>query len=473
MLDNSPALPTAASILPLEETLEIRLQCLIVAAIAFLLSARLDGFPQDNTQWIFQLSLIPYTGGLLWLGWLFFRSELLYHWLKRFFPPALRLIERSRLSQLNFIVVLGFELITLGLLFFQNSFFGRFGYKLNLPLTGLVFLLVFGGAFAVFRQNARPVYGLWFVVFAYGLVQVLTIISFPLNPNRSDLLPLIAGADTNFLHGLAPYTNYTLESGTLPLTYLPGTWLAYLPVVGLGGDPRLLNLLLVVASLLLVYYGSAPASPAKALFMLSIFAFNPYFQYRHEIYYAPLWLMLAACFGLLNRRKPLLALVFLAFAITMTQFAWIIAPFILGHIFKTYRWRTAAGSCLIISAICTVIIGPFILWTPEAFFYGVLTHWNESNSFSARTANLSYFVSKIISVRNLQIVQAVVVLSVLALSAGRLKSLGECLKWAIVALTLFIIFNILIWSYFYLTIIWLLILASLTLGKEAQVASSA
>ncbi|RRR77234.1 MAG: hypothetical protein EI684_01745 [Candidatus Viridilinea halotolerans] len=75
-----------------------------------------------------------------------------------------------------------------------------------------------------------------------GLVtRLFCIQQIVLDPRQSDMLPLVQLALQNLTAGQSPYAIYTMP-WELPLTYMPLTWLAYLPTYLLGLDLRLTNL---------------------------------------------------------------------------------------------------------------------------------------------------------------------------------------------------------------------------------------
>ena len=373
-------------------------------------------------------------------------------------------------TSITLIVAFVFELGTLGLLVFEGRYFASFGYSLNYPLLVGVYAVILGGLGWLWFNRRRgksgdelkPVYLLYWLLAAYLLVGLVSIVWFPLNPKRSDMLPLIIEAGHTFLNGQSPYRVYPLVSGAIELTYLPGTWLTYLPAVALELDVRLMSLLYVVGTALILYWGCLASERSKILILISVFVLNPYLQYRHEIYLAPYWCVMAASLVAFRKNRPLWGVFFFGLSITMSQFSWIMLPFLGLYLYRNFGIRLLALAGGIIGLVVALLVGPFIAWTPQTFISGVLTHWNEATGVNARTANFSYWAAKLVGIKNLQLVQAALLILLFGLALFRVRTLAEALGWMAVALITFIVFNLLIWPYFYLSLFIILLAHLLT-----------
>src|SRR5438552_4019029 len=83
-------------------------------------------------------------------------------------------------------------------------------YKLNLLLAGTLFVLLASGfAWCRFSRVSLETF-FFFVLGAYSLVYLLSIISFPLDVGRSDMLPIITLSNQNILDGHFPYSLFFL-----------------------------------------------------------------------------------------------------------------------------------------------------------------------------------------------------------------------------------------------------------------------
>lgn len=114
------------------------------------------------------------------------------------------------------------------------------------PAMPLVHIIGFSiGGLLLWFAIIRPpplTWLIWLAVSLGSLVRVMSFSAIPIEPSRGDMLPLVQGALANFLAGESPYTIYTMP-WELPLTYLPITWLAYLPAYSLGVDMRVTSVL--------------------------------------------------------------------------------------------------------------------------------------------------------------------------------------------------------------------------------------
>jgi hypothetical protein len=298
------------------------------------------------------------------------------------------------------------------------------------------------------------VFGVAVVAFVVG--QVVCIASFPLHPVRSDMLPLIASAARRLLDGHSPYGIYPFGRG-LPLTYLPVTWLAYLPAVWAGFDLRAVSVACSLTAAALLVGGVEPKDRPIAASLASVFLLAPYLQYRHDLYLSVWWLGLSATFLFLRRRRFVGA--GLAFGVSMlaSQFSWLLLLFLLVYLWRAEDTRIAITVAALALGVLAVGVGPFLLASPRAFVDGVFHHW--SGITGVDTINLSYPLLEVGSRRITQVVQLVVVGAVALVALVRREpKLRDCLGWMVVALLGFTLLNQVIWTYFYLNVAFLLVL---------------
>ena len=119
--------------------------------------------------------------------------------------------------------------------------------------------MVFGGALLLLASNFwRPEessagYFFGTVIVSYVAVYLLSIWSFPVNVQRSDMLPLLSEAGKVLLGGQNPYRIYQFPSETVFLNILPGTVLAFVPAVLTHLDLRFVNIIYVSILALIIY----------------------------------------------------------------------------------------------------------------------------------------------------------------------------------------------------------------------------
>ena len=273
------------------------------------------------------------------------------------------------------------------------------------------------------------------------------------------MLPLLLAANRSLLTGTDPYHLYTFPTEAIFLTYLPGTLLAYLPATLLHVDPRLLNLLFVLALALILL--RAIARPHRYAFavLLGLWLLSPYLLYRHELYTEPHWLATIAALLLLARGRLIWPAVLFGLGVSLSQFSWVLFPFFLLFLRERHGIRAtllAAGTAL---ATAAAIILPFLLWAPHAFVFGVLSHWGNT-LVSARPINLSFWTGTLVGPHHLQLVQAILLAALLVASAAThaCRTFPGLLRSMALALSVFILWNILVWGYFFLLLELLLLL---------------
>ncbi|HZG66773.1 MAG TPA: hypothetical protein VEZ12_08520, partial [Herpetosiphonaceae bacterium] len=190
-------------------------------------------------------------------------------------------------------------------------------------------LAVFGtGMAALLAVTLRRVPGIAVaaVAFALGMAIRLSHVKvIPLDPTRGDMLPLVQQALDNLLRGRSPYTTYSMP-WELPLTYLPLTWLAYLPATLLGLDMRWTNVVAECAILLagLHVLRHAPRERRRfshdVLFVLWAWIFlSPSVIYWDMVTSAPFgWAAIAWVLAFVRTRHHRAAVVALGLAVATT-----------------------------------------------------------------------------------------------------------------------------------------------------------
>lgn len=410
------------------------------------LGCQADGFRLGHNQFHQQLFLLPLT--FLFCGILYYcllPSQGHEIW-QRFF-------ERCSGWRENLVAIAAFLALSGALFVYASHYYSRMGYRLHPIATLAVFGCCVAGVLGSFLRKGRSsgLYLFVVVLFAYVGIYLLSIWSFPNSIQRSDMLPLLSAAGKTLLSGHNPYRLYTFPTESVFLTYLPGTLLAFLPAGLLHIDLRFLNIVYVVALALLIYRASAIQYRRKVACVIGLFLLSPYLLYRHEIYTQPHWLSIVACVLLLHRKRFLWAAVIFGVSAALSQFSWILFPFYVLFILQQKGYRSAMLSSAIVLLVFAVLVGPFIAWSPHAFFYGVLSHW-QNMAVNARPVNFSYWIGSIVGAQHLERVQFVVLAGIFIYCAVTRScgTLPQCLRWMAVSLTCFIMLNILVWGYFFL-----------------------
>jgi hypothetical protein len=320
---------------------------------------------------------------------------------------------------------------------------------------------------------------------------VLRLVAFWLNPlavESSDMLPLIEAADKSLLAGLSPYQMYDLHAWPLPLTYLPGTWLTYLPAVVSGLDLRLVN-----ATAELVVFGALAFShrnrtqdslPVGALVAMLIYLSPPVIIFDLYTEHPIFWMLAVVLFVLLATGRIWAAAVVWGIALASSPFALPLSPFVALHLARTASprqwWKLAA---LTAAPFLTLLV-PFVVWAPQDFFYGMVT-WLNDLDIAGRSAWVVHSHQQLFTIgfagwfwyagweQALKPIQAILVSAVLAWYWKRGWKADWLLPHASLwAYTLFICFNIVVWPRYYAPALCLAALTAIQrLGAQPAVAA--
>ena len=318
-------------------------------------------------------------------------------------------------------------------------YFRRFGYEL--PWLAIAASLI---SFIVVPRS--PLTGAWLT--SVGIL-LGSILSFPLDRERSDMLPAIHEALDLWASGGDPYGRLSATTGTDRMPYLPGLFFSHLPAWLLGLDLRWNSVFyricwgyVLVAGLRKI----GKASPLQTCGLLALL--NPYLVFRHDLYFEFYILVIVVFWASQVARWPILAL-----ALVTRQWTWIVAPFLLlGMTGPRPRDRLRALMALIASL--GVWLG--ILWfalrdrTTTESLSVVLTKFQSFAGTTSYFGDFGLALYPLLIMVGLasasQIVQAVIV-AIMFVRA--LFSEPEYAVWlGLIALCLFIQLNVLYWNYF-------------------------
>ncbi len=431
----------------------------VVAFIAcgLLVSVKADGrfpLPESLSETTFQLFLLPYTLALVGAVAAFLGAHRAAPLIERVL--ARRLLTVSPVTW-ALVGVVGFELLTLVVLRGAARRYAQFGYALP-ALALLALALPVGIALIAASWRGRADGVRLFVVAsgAYLASQILSMTWFPLHSGRSDMLPLIAAAVRRLVTGANPYGLYEIPH-SVPLTYLPGAWLPFVPAVAFGLDPRVVQSLTTLAALALLVFAAPPSRRSITGCLAALFLFAPYVQYRHEIYLGTLWLSLALTAFLHARGLSRSLGLALGWAVATSQFVWVILPVYVVQLYRKDGARRTVFVAATSLATSLILAAPFLVLGPQEFGRGVFGHWERT--LNVTTANLSYFVVQFASFDGLRLVQAAAWLAALIVALKRLRPADS--PWGAMAAVLgvFVLFNSVVWVYFYLTVFFVMVMS--------------
>jgi len=422
---------------------EARRAGLFTAALV-LINLVADGGPQRSAGLVHQLVLLPITALFLFCLWrLLFARE----------PEAPRSLWTPRRA---LALVALFEFATAALFFYQAHHFAAVGYKLHAIPTAAFFLVALTLlATLALRKSPSPsrIFAVTLATYIGGIL--LAIASFPLTYLRSDMLPVIFWAGTNLLHHVDPYFTMYVADRVYNFPYLPGMIVVYLPFLFAHLDLRFASILFNTASASLIFYTTKKNHRREVATLLALFILGPFLQYRHELYISPHWLTMVATFVLMQRRRFVWAAFACGISMAIYQFSWIIMPVLLLNAFRRRGWLEAAKLALASLAGALLIAGPFLRSAARKIFGDTVTQWGLAAHADAQPMNLSYWATYLLHPSQLLKLQAMLMIAIFAYCVikRRCDTLEDTLRWIIAALTVFILFNVLVDGYFYLMLL--------------------
>jgi hypothetical protein len=217
----------------------------------------------------------------------------------------------------------------------------------------------------------------------------------PLTPAVGDMLPLVVLAAVNLAAGESPYRVYQMP-WSLPLTYMPLSWLAYAPLVLARVDPRWTSALAELAILGALYF-AARKRQDRTLRDVAVVLWTMWFvsnrivrddaQVAAQVQWAALtWLAALAveksrwtpaAFGAALATTPL-ALPFAPTLAVAWHRAWSRPTSRRPR--RAAWWRVVFGTA-IAAAVAAVLIAPWFLWSPREFVDGVFLWFNDLERF--------------------------------------------------------------------------------------------
>ncbi len=307
---------------------------------------------------------------------------------------------------------------------------------------------------------------------AFGLnlvVLIGSILHFPVNPLRSDMLPVIQKGLDLWSAGSSPYSLFEMAGRTNRMGYLPGTLFMNWPAWALGLDLRWNTVLYRSAWMLLVWIRlrktqSFGTSAAGALVWLAL---SPYMNFRHELYFEGFIL------GLVLLVLYPAAWVFLLPALVISrQWAWVMTPF-WALTLVSNSWRTNLRRVLLLGGASLALVGGLVallysstsfgeVWKVIFWFQGAVQSTEYPGDYGLTFSPVFYALG--ISGWQ-QRVQGLIVLVFLVLAFRDRANSRRVLAWSASAWAFFLLLNGHYWLYFWNSL--LVYLAVLELDAQA------
>ncbi|MDP9310729.1 MAG: hypothetical protein M3R24_07530 [Chloroflexota bacterium] len=357
-----------------------------------------------------------------------------------------------------------------------------------------LWLLAGGIAALLLATGGRRV---WIAVVALVLgtaVRMIHMDHVQIIPTNGDMLPLVQGALDNLLAGRSPYRMYQMP-WEVPLTYLPTTWLAYLPSYLLGVDLRWTNVVAEIVILGALAWLSAQRSDLPttlrsepALVLWAWLYLQPSVIHWDTGNTAPItWALLAVTFALVLAGRAQQGAVALGLTAAGTPLVAVFAPFVGLHWLRRYGFTATARLVLISGIVAGIVVTPFLLWAPQDFITGTYRWFNniagwprqkwletDPHIWSIITGYSGEFWSRGTErwLKPIQGLIAAVVALVYWLRGARAEMLSS---HAAAAYLGFMLFNPVLWPYLYnpVLIVGLVGVAALAVAQAEPVAVSA
>jgi hypothetical protein len=283
--------------------------------------------------------------------------------------------------------------------------------------------------------------------------------------HTGDMLQLVRDAAGRLLEGKSPYATYEMP-WPLPLTYLPVTLLAYLPAEAAGIDVRWVNVLADLALAAVVVRAAATArAPGRAIaddpvwLLLAAWFLLPSAVEWSRYTTAPVtWVALAIAVAAVTAGHRL-APVALGVALATTPLAVVLAPLVV----LAWRTRHGLGAALLrlgaAALVAAAFIVPFAAWAPGPFVEGTVLWFNDLDRYprqkwvGARTwreytgfAGLFWEHGLERWLKPLQATAVVACVAAYFRRGGRLAALPAA---AVATFLVFMVWNPVIWPYYY------------------------
>ena len=426
--------------------------------LALLINCVMDGLPRTFLG--DQICVVPFTLTFLIAFYYFLHPE------KLSAPLGSRLGRanwRSCLWLSSLFVVAGYFIILA-----EAHSFHQYGYQLYPVAAACLFgAVALALVFAQSRQQMSARSLLLIVLACYFAIEIFSIVSFPPDIRRSDMLAMIQAAGADMARGHNPYHYFTWPTEWAFCPYLPALIGAYIPGVLLHLDLRWLATAYMLAGASLIFWATRSEHRRVVAATLSTFLLGNYLIFRHELYLQIHWLVLIIMSICLCRRWLFAAAVAMGTALAISQLTLAIFPFLLLHAWQKESFKKALQVTTVLLGTAACIISPYAITNPRGMFYGTVERINNISLVRARPMNLAYWIAHFIQPNQLRWVQfaALVVLFGYAILKNRCRDAAGCLAMMMVAFLSFIMMSIFLDGYFYLTFLVLVLAYLCTVNK--------
>lgn len=330
--------------------------------------------------------------------------------------------------------------------------------------TWISFAIVAGGIGACLAILPRmPVIVPFVAALLAGIgLRAFDFIAVPIDARRADMVPLVGAAVARLLEGHDPYVLYGMP-WPLPLTYMPLTWLAYVPAVVAGMDLRWTSAACELGLLVLLWRIAGRSARPLLLVYAAWFA-STVMPFTDAITAMPVQSCAVTAAVVLAATRSRVSAAGLGVAAATTPLAGAVAPLVALAWWREGGWRVVARRASVAAVVFAVLVVPWIIGNPRGFWVGPVRWFNNIDGFPRRTWNESHawaWVPGLTGVfwtlgleRLLRPLQLVLVAGIVALvaRASRGRSAVDPVAFvqaALATLVAFVAVNVIVWPYHY------------------------
>lgn len=293
-------------------------------------------------------------------------------------------------------------------------------------------------------------------------LRAFDFIAVPIDARRADMIPLVGAAVARLMSGHDPYVLYGMP-WPLPLTYLPLTWLAYVPAVLAGIDLRWTSAVCELGLFALLWRRAGRSGRPFLLLYAAWFA-STVMPFTDAITAMPVQSCALAAAAALVATRSKAGPAALGAAAATTPLTGALLPLVAIAWWREGGWRLAAKRMAIAALVFAVLVVPWIVGNPRGFWVGPVRWFNNIDGFPRRTWNQSHawaWVPGLTGVfwtagleRLLRPVQIALVGGV-ALAVARASRGGrsiDAVGWlqaALATMVAFVAVNVIVWPYHY------------------------
>jgi hypothetical protein len=247
--------------------------------------------------------------------------------------------------------------------------------RLLLLVAGIGALLMLSRASAGWVALAALVLG--------TIIRLIHMEHIPITPENGDMLPLVQGAIENLFAGHSPYMLYQMP-WDVPLTYLPITWLSYIPAYLLDIDLRWTNIAAEVGIAITLIWLSRQRSTwqiawqhESALLLWAWLFVQPSVIHWDMGNTAPItWLLLSVTLACVVANRERAGVLALGLTAAGTPLVAVFGLFIGLYWLKQHGLRRTIQLLSLSALIAALFIVPFLIWSPSDFVQGTYQWFN-------------------------------------------------------------------------------------------------